>query len=639
MAKENSLKIEFKSHPHPRNLHQHGGAESPRSCSLDILLQRLRAIDAQDDKFANIMDVVGEFGTFQRRLVALNFIPTFLASFFMFADIFLFTPQKPYCNTSWILAVGSNLTEAEQMNLTLPRAPNGSFLTCLMYMPVEWNLDSIIQFGLNHTDSCQNGWIYPEAKRRSLINEFDLVCGEETNKEIVHTMFLSGLLTGAFLFGFITDKLGRYPTILLSLLELVIFGFGTAFVSSFNQYIFFRFCASQAVVGYAIGSSALLTEWLMGMHRAYAFILGHCFFAMGVVFLTGLAYSLPHWRLLFLLGGTPIFPLICYIWILPESPRWLIMKGKLEEAKQMLCYAAGVNKKTIPLSLLDKLQLPGKKVASASILDFYSNKDLRKLTLVMCSVWFAVGCNYYMLSLKIKELGVDTYLTQLIPGIMEVPARLCCIFLIEQLKRRRTLIVALFQGAIMCFLSLTLPSGKNGHRLRWLHRLATELKSLVVLITLLGEFNLAASITIFYIYASELLPTVLRATGLGLVSLAWAAGGISSLTLVSQNVAILPIVLCCLSASVALFSCSSLPETHDQPLPDSLEHITPHTRSISEELSNEDVLSDDVTEEAAKNTILNARLTSIGHDGLSSPSLHSEEEKEARRRTEHQAPA
>lgn len=64
-----------------------------------------------------------------------------------------------------------------------------------------------------------------------------------------------------------------------------------------------------------------------------------------------------------------------------------------------------------------------------------------------------------MLGLKIKELGVDIYLTQVIPGMMEVPARLCCIFLIEQLKRRRTLIVTLFQGAIMCFLSLTLPSG------------------------------------------------------------------------------------------------------------------------------------------------------------------------------------
>ncbi|XP_055270591.1 solute carrier family 22 member 14 [Moschus berezovskii] len=626
MAKENSLKIEFKSHPHPRNLHQHDGAESPHSCSLDMLLQRLRAIDAQEDKLANIMDVVGEFGTFQRRLVALNFIPNFLSSFFMFADTFVFTPQKPYCNTSWIVAADSNLTEAEQMNLTLPRAPNGSFLTCLMYVPVEWDLNSIIQFGLNHTDSCQNGWIYPEIKTRSLINEFDLVCGKEPNKEIVHTMFLAGLLTGAFLFGFITDKLGRYPTILLSLLELIIFGFGTAFVSSFNQYIFFRFCVSQAVVGYTISSSALITEWLMGMHRAHAFILGHCFFGMGVIFLTGLAYSLPHWRLLFLVGGTPIFPLICYIWILPESPRWLIMKGKLEEAKQMLCYAAGVNKKTIPLSLLDKLQLPGKKVASVSILDFYSNKYLRKLTLVMCSVWFAVGCNYYMLGLKIKELGVNIHLSQVIPGMMEVPARLCCIFLIEQLKRRQTLIVTLFQGAIMCFLSLMLPSGKSGHRLRWLLCLATGLKSLVVLITLLGEFSLAASITMFYIYTSELLPTVIRATGLGLMSLAWAAGGISSLMLVSQNVAFLLIILCCLSAFVALFYCSSMPETQDQPLPDSLEHITPHTRSISEELSSEDMLSDDMTEEVAKNTILNARLTSIDQDGLSSTSLQPKEE-------------
>ena len=32
------------------------------------------------------------------------------------------------------------------------------------------------------------------------------------------------------------------------------------------------------------------------------------------------------------------------------------MKGKLEEAKQMLCYAAAVNKTTIPLSLLDKVR-------------------------------------------------------------------------------------------------------------------------------------------------------------------------------------------------------------------------------------------------------------------------------------------
>lgn len=121
----------------------------------------------QDDKFTNILDAVGEFSAFQQRLVALTFIPIVLSAFFfMFADVFVFTAQKPYCNTSWILAVGPNLSVALQLNLTLPRDPNSSFLTCLMYLPVDWDLDHIIQFGLNYANLCQDRWIYPETKKQ-----------------------------------------------------------------------------------------------------------------------------------------------------------------------------------------------------------------------------------------------------------------------------------------------------------------------------------------------------------------------------------------------------------------------------------------------------------------------------------------
>lgn len=55
-------------------------------------------------------------------------------------------------------------------------------------------------------------------------------------------------------------RLGRYPSIVLSLLALIIFGFGTAFVSSFHQYLFFRFGVSQALVGYSISSVSLGEE-------------------------------------------------------------------------------------------------------------------------------------------------------------------------------------------------------------------------------------------------------------------------------------------------------------------------------------------------------------------------------------------
>ena len=176
MASKDNLGVELKPQHSSRGSIQHESAESSCPSSLEMLLRTLRAMKTnQDDKFASIMDALGEFGTFQRRLVALTFLPNILAAFFTFADIFVFTAQKPYCNTSWILAVGPNLSEAEQLNLTLPRDTNGSFMTCLMYMPVTWDLDSIIQFGLNYTQLCHNGWIYPKSKTRSVINEVCLV--------------------------------------------------------------------------------------------------------------------------------------------------------------------------------------------------------------------------------------------------------------------------------------------------------------------------------------------------------------------------------------------------------------------------------------------------------------------------------
>ncbi|XP_067609964.1 solute carrier family 22 member 14-like, partial [Pseudorca crassidens] len=116
-----------------------------------------------------------------------------------------------------------------------------------------------------------------------------------------------------------------------------------------------------------------------------------------------------------------------------------------------------------------------------------------------------------------------------------------------------------------------------------------------------------------------------RATGLGLLSLVWAAGGISSLIVVNQNIAILPVFLCCISAFVALFFCVKLPETQDQPIPDSLEHLPPERRTLSEDMSSEDMLCDDVTEEVAKNTIFNATMTNMDQDSLSNLSLQSGE--------------
>uniref|UniRef100_A0A8C8ZP46 Solute carrier family 22 member 14 n=1 Tax=Prolemur simus TaxID=1328070 RepID=A0A8C8ZP46_PROSS len=542
MAEENNSKVEPGSQDTSRNVNQHKTSMQSHSWFMEMLLRRLRVIDAnKGDKFAPILDAVGEFGTFQRRLVALTFIPNIISGFFLFVDQFVLEAQKPYCNTSWILAVGPNLSEAEQLNLTLPREPNGTFQTCRMYLPVSWDLDSIIQFGLSYTDTCQHGWIYPGARKRSLINEFDLVCGRELYKDTMHTMSVVGLLIGCFMFGLISD-----------------------------------------------------TEWLGGEHRAHGIILAHCFFDVGILFLTGLAYSIPHWRLLFLVGGLPVFPLIFYIWFLPESPRWLMMKGKVKEAKELLCYAAAVNKKTIPTSLLDELQLPRKKTTTASVLDFYSNRQLCMMTLVLSIVWFTSSYGYFTLQIMMKEIGVNIYLRQVVFGLMEVPARLCCIFLVEQVGRKWSLAVTLLQASLVYLVLMFIPAGELGTRLRG-PCLATEPKSTMVLVIMLGQFSLAATATVFLIHTAELFPTVLRSTGLGLVTLSWVAGAMSSLTIIRHGPSILPFFLCLISAIMALGFSSLLPESGNQPLCDSLEHF-PHLRNMSKEDVSDETSDDTSTD-------------------------------------------
>ncbi|XP_049622422.1 solute carrier family 22 member 14 [Suncus etruscus] len=599
-----------------RSTHSVSPRRSP-SRSLDLLIQSLSNVGKrQKDKLGDILHAVGKFGPFQKRLVLLTFIPSIMAPFLLNVDDFVFMDQKPYCNTSWILALYPNLTESEQLLLTLPRDPNGEFLTCLMFMPQVHSEKNQFHLNLNNTQPCLDGWIYPKAERRSVINEFDLVCGKETTVDSVKTTMSAGTLLGSIIFGITSDKLGRYPTLLISFMVLVIFGFGTAFARTFHLYLFSRFCVGMAIVGYVINSLSLASEWLMDNHRAHAICLQFCFFSMGNLYLLGLAYNFLHWRLLILVGGAPLFSLIFYIWLLPESPRWLMVKGRVEEAKQVLLQAAQVNHNVISRTLLQKLHQSKKNMAKGSVLDFYNNHYLSKVILVLFCAWFAISFNTFTILLKTKNLDVNFDLLYLVTGIIKVPARLCCIILLDKMGRRLSLGILLMQSCLLSLLIFLLPS---------------ELKSMQSLLYIAGHLLQATTITLFFIYSSELFPTVLRATGLSLVMLAMATGATSALMLLSLSSSLLPVFLCCFFSFLALSLCCMLPEVKDQPLCDFLEHLPKRStsldfiRSLSLD-SSEDLGTQDMSDEVVKNTFINAIMCRFSKGTIPDSSLQSREE-------------
>ncbi|NXO79409.1 S22AD protein, partial [Sitta europaea] len=441
-----------------------------------------------------ILKAVGDFGRFQKCLVLLSVIPCLSVAFHQFCQLFMVPYVPHHCDTSWILAIGPNLTEEEQLNLTLPRGADGHFEQCSMYSPVDWDLDSILAYGLNDTEKCSSGWVYPSAQPPSLLTEFDLVCDRKDLNDISQAIYMAGLLLGSMIFGPLSDRIGRRPVILISVLLQGLFGLGIAFVPHFYVYIAFRCVVGASVSGITMTILALATEWIGVSSRPKAVLTSHCCFAIGQMILAGLSYGIRNWRLLQIAGSVPIFAYFFCIWVLPESARWLVTKGRIEEAKKLLQKAAATNKRSLAPELLEQLK-PEKEVKSGSFLDLFRKKHLQKVTLIMSCAWFVNSFVYYGLSLNVTNFGLDIYLTQLAFGAVEIPARVGCIFTLQRFGRRKTQVVLLVLSGLVCLIITGIPEDQP---------VATT-----VLATI-GKFAASASFSTSYVYAAELFPTVVR---------------------------------------------------------------------------------------------------------------------------------
>uniref|UniRef100_A0A672TQW4 Solute carrier family 22 member 13 n=1 Tax=Strigops habroptila TaxID=2489341 RepID=A0A672TQW4_STRHB len=322
---------------------------------------------------------IGEFGPFQKWLVLFTLLPCFTLSFHQFCQLFMVPDEPHHCNTSWIRAIGPNLTEEEQLNLTLPRDANGEYEQCSMYSPVDWDLDSIVAYGLNATEKCSSGWVYPSAQAPSLLTEFDLVCDRKDLNDISQSVYMLGMFLGAMIFGPLREEFTPGEII---------------FMDDPEPSLFFS-----------------ATEWVGVSQRPKAVLTSHCCFAIGQMILAGLSYGIHNWRLLQITGSAPVISAFHLLGrVLPESARWLVIKGRIEEAKKVLQKAASINKRTIPPELLE--QVPA---VAAELL-------------VVCRVppclafRFVNSLVYYGLSLNVTNFGLDIYLTQLAFGAVEIPA-------------------------------------------------------------------------------------------------------------------------------------------------------------------------------------------------------------------------
>ena len=158
-------------------------------------------------------------------------------------------------------------------------------------------------------------------------------------EEIVVSIVLVGAVMGATIGGALTDRFGRRKMIILAGIIFTASAIGTALAPTVAWLI----CA-RVVSGIAIGIASFISpmyiaELVPAKVRGSLVAVNMLAITTGIVvaYLVDYAFSsIQGWRYMFGLAALPSIALVIGMWRLPDSPRWLLSKSKVDQARQIL---------------------------------------------------------------------------------------------------------------------------------------------------------------------------------------------------------------------------------------------------------------------------------------------------------------
>ncbi|KAL6973662.1 Mitochondrial intermediate peptidase [Sarracenia purpurea var. burkii] len=375
---------------------------------------------------------------------------------------------------------------------------------------------------------------------------------------------------GSAVNGRLADSLwGRKKTMAVSCVLTSITAFLTSLSPNLWIYASLRFTNGFARSGIGTCCLVLSTEVVGRRWRGQVGQYGFFFFTVGFLSLPLIAYPIPTrtcWRNIYRIIS--LLPLLYSLFVLPfvvESPRWLLVRGRSNEALDVLRRFAERNGKKLPPNLC--LSEPPSTVkigckslpSSATKMSLWTTKWAAKRIIVAMIAGFGVGFVYYGLQLNVENLNFDLYLTAALNAMMEIPAVFIGSVLLNFSNRRVLLSRSAYIAGVSCILCVFLS--KLG--VSW-GQLAVETVGFMAAST---EFN------VLYIYCVELFPTNVRNFAVSVLRQAVMLGASLAPLLVAvgrTNPSLSFLVFGALSILSGMLS-RWLPETRNAPLYETIE--------------------------------------------------------------------
>ncbi|KAH8360253.1 hypothetical protein KR093_011476 [Drosophila rubida] len=482
-----------------------------------------------------------------------------ICTFHIFVYVFQTAAKDFWCARPAHL---QQLSVADWRNLS--QSPNGCQLLDIDYSQVTFENGQLINWpsdvaNLSYRQCQQFEFSDVDGDAKTLVQEFGLVCGNNITS-LVEMCFLMGAAAGAALSGWISDRFGRRHTLMTFVSIQTIFGGILAFSTSVAMYMSLRVIIGFASMTVTVVSFVLVVELVSGKWRTIIGILNILPVAISYVLSSGIAYLIRDWRTLQLVISWPWLVMLSIWYWLPESPRWLLAQGRLEELTRLVEKAAKMNGTTLPSNYQKTLEAAVPVAAQAKdpaqteiagqteeakVTDSEEAKthDLEihvnpirvvfgpkywRTTVLTLVIWLALIIIYFGLTLHLSNLGGNIYINSAVAGSVEALSICISIFVVLRFGIRRSLVGYMLLPGLCCLATNLVP-----------HDEANEESTGVIALAIIGEyatasvaslsFNISpftakcligANNAIIPTYTAMQYPTIVRNFGVGMGNLA-----------------------------------------------------------------------------------------------------------------------
>ena len=416
-------------------------------------------------------------------------------------------------------------------------------------------------------DLMDDDWYSPVSKANDrFLKKFGVYCGYEGYFSSIVSGLFAAFMVGIIIGGKLMDKYGRHKVTCIG-----VYLFCCSVLLHAGSSSDFRvFAGAQISSGFLSGITGAVfiyqNEMTVTSFRNIGIQVHTEAFSLGMLYGASLTYLLDDltWICVWLMMPAFLFNTLIWLYI-PESPFWLQIKGRNSKVVEVLDYVASFNGFAYkPEGVLIENE-NNSDVGSASVLKLFTfSTRTRRIMLTFMLTWLNAAFCFWSLSFNVGDLIGNIYTNQILISVLDLfnrPINYYLVKVMDRVKFLRICNAGMMISALLCMFPFTdeiLP----GFNLKKISALG-------------GRFLSDFFFNELFLHTSELLPTEVRAAGLGVCSSAARIGSVAAPFVILAN-SISPnlifMVILGLS-SVCWVLYGSVPETKGKMLPDTLQDM------------------------------------------------------------------